>query len=152
MRTNICSDIWYSHFWYSTCWDFHIGNTLRVYYCYCFAGRHGVKYVEMYLNTNTNTNTLEGFKEVHNKMPMLPSEETPIMTARILWGSVTTQNQSQLGNQNSLVPAWSRTKEQKGNWPMVCLVLIHPLALSKQRLWSLPGPLEYLLLSVFISN
>ncbi|KAK2193453.1 hypothetical protein NP493_12g00015 [Ridgeia piscesae] len=33
-----------------------------------------------------------------------------------------------------------------------CQVLIHPLALSKQNLWSLPGPWEHLLLSVFISN
>ena len=65
-------------------------------------------------------------QEIHNKMPMLPSEETlPIIiiklplllkTARILWGSVTAQLQSEPGNQNSLVPAWSLTKEQRGYW------------------------------------
>ena len=81
--------------------------------------------------------------QVHSKMPMLPSEETLLMTARILWGSVTAQLQSQPWNQNSLVPAWSLTKEQREYWPMV---LIHPLALSKQKLWSLPWPWEHLLL------
>ena len=58
-------------------------------------------------------------QEVHIKMPMLPSEETLLMTARVLWGSVTAQLQSQPGNQNSLAPAWSRTKEQRGYWPKV---------------------------------
>ena len=52
-------------------------------------------------------------QEVHNNMPRFPSEETLLMTARILRGSVTAQLQSQPGNQNSLVPAWSLTKEQR---------------------------------------
>ena len=49
-------------------------------------------------------------QDVRNKMPMLPSEETLLMTARSL------------------------TKEQRGYWPMVVghgQVLIHLLALSK---------------------
>ena len=56
-------------------------------------------------------------QEVHNKMPMLPSEETLLIIARILWvlgRSVTAHLQSQPGNQNSLVPAWSVTNEQMG--------------------------------------
>ena len=52
-------------------------------------------------------------QEVHNKIPMLPPEETLLMTARILRGSVTAQLQSQPGNQNSPGPAWSLTKEQR---------------------------------------
>ena len=52
-------------------------------------------------------------QEVHNAVPMLPSEDTLLMTARILWGSVTAQLQSQPGNQNSMVPACSLAKEKK---------------------------------------
>ena len=50
-------------------------------------------------------------QEVQNKLPMLPSEETLLMTAMILCRSVTAQLQSHPRNQNSLVPAWSLTKE-----------------------------------------
>ena len=52
-------------------------------------------------------------------MPMLPSEHTMLMTARILCGSVTVQFERQPGDQNNLVLAWSLTKEQRGYWPMV---------------------------------
>ena len=44
-------------------------------------------------------------QELYNKIPILPSVETLLMLARILWGSVTAQLQRQSGNQNSLVPA-----------------------------------------------
>ena len=33
-----------------------------------------------------------------------------------------------------------------------CQILIHPMALSKQMLWSLSGPWEHLLLHIFMSN
>ena len=52
-------------------------------------------------------------QDIHNKIPMLPSEETLLVTANDLLGSVTAQLHSQRGNQNSLVPAWSLTKEQR---------------------------------------
>ena len=53
------------------------------------------------------------FFMLSQKSDMMPSEETLLMTARILSESVTIL-QSQPGNQNSLVQAWSLTKEQRG--------------------------------------
>ena len=45
---------------------------------------------------------------------MLPSEETTLMTTRILCRSVTEQLERQPGGHNILVSAWNLTKEQRG--------------------------------------
>ena len=46
-------------------------------------------------------------QQIHNKMPMLSSEETKLMTARILWRNVTTQHKIVCG----LVPVSSLIKD-----------------------------------------
>ena len=54
---------------------------------------------------------------------------------------MTAQLERQPGDQNSLVLALSLTKKGILTYGHChCQVLIHPVALRKQKLWSLPGP------------
>ena len=55
-------------------------------------GRHVIaKFITVTTGKGHNLLFVKSSHEVHNKMPMLPSEKAMLLTAKILWGSVTEQ-------------------------------------------------------------